>query len=278
MFGRTTGWTAFALLALVLRPAAAADTAPVLEMSADGEVQIATDGSVSDYRLRSQLAPAVADLVDRNVRGWTFEPVIIDGAAVVAKTAMHLGLKAEPVDGKDGYRMRITEVRFGEPQRNAKTRPPHYPEDAVHAHLGAKVLLAIRLDANGQVLDAQAYQVNLDARTRSEAEAERWRRIFERASLAAAKDWHYDMSETVNGKPIGTNAIVPVVFTLHELGTPVPSADKWRAFIPGPVHPAPWMNEHSLADNRDFSALPEDKAVSLDSHFHLKNDVIGKVL
>jgi hypothetical protein len=278
MFGRTTGWAALALLALVLRPAAAAGTAPVLEISADGEVQIATDGSVSDYRLRSKLVPSVADLVDKNVRSWRFEPVIVDGAAVVAKTAMHLGLKAEPLDGKDSYRIRITEIRFGEPQRNAKMRPPHYPEDAVHAHLGAKVLLAIRLDANGQVLDAQAYQVSLDARTRSEGEAEHWRRIFERASLAVAKDWRYDMSETVNGKPIGTNAIVPVVFTLHELGTPLPSADKWRAFVPGPVHPAPWMNEHPLADNRDLSTLREDEAVSLDSHFHLKDDVVGKVL
>jgi outer membrane biosynthesis protein TonB len=129
--------------------------------------------------------------------------------------------------------MRITEVRFGEPQRNAKIRPPHYPEDAVHARLGAKVLLAIRLDATGQVLDAQAFQTSLDALARSEGEAERWRRVFERASLAAAKDWRYDMSETVNGKPIGTNAIVPVVFALHELGTPVPPADKWKAYVPG---------------------------------------------
>jgi hypothetical protein len=266
-----------ALLALVLRPAAAT-TAPVLEMSADGEVQIATDGSVSDYRLRSQLAPAVADLVDKNVRGWTFEPVIVDGVAVVAKTAMHLGLKAEPADGKDNYRMRIIEVRFGEPQRSAKMRPPHYPEEAIHARLGAKVLLAIRLDANGQVLDAQAYQTSLDALARSESEAERWRRVFERASLAAAKDWRYDMSETVNGKPIGTNAIVPVVFGLHELGTPLPPADKWKAYIPGPVHPVPWMNQHPLVDNRDLSKLPEDQAVSLDSHFHLKDDVVGKIL
>jgi hypothetical protein len=278
MFVRTRVWTGLALLALVLRQGAAASPAPVLEMSADGEVQIATDGSVSDYRLRSQLAPSVAGLVDQNVRSWRFEPVIVDGAAVVAKTAMHLGLKAEPLDGKDSYRIRITDVRFGEPQRNAKTRPPRYPEDAVHAHLGAKVLLAVRLDANGQVLDAQAYQTSLDARTRSEGEAEHWRRIFERASLAAAKDWHYDMSETINGKPIGTNAIVPVVFTVHELGTPVPSAEKWRAFVPGPLHPAPWMNEHPLADTRDLSTLREDEAVSLDSHFHLKDDVVGKAL
>ncbi|HEY2396664.1 MAG TPA: hypothetical protein VGH81_11900 [Rudaea sp.] len=247
-------------------------------MSADGEIQIAPDGSVSDYRLRSQLVPAVADLVDHDVRRWTFEPVIVDGVAVVAKTTMHLGLKAEPVEGKNSYRMRITQVHFGEPQRNGKMRPPRYPIEAVQAHLGAKVLLAVRLDENGQVLDAQAYQTSLDARPRSDSDAEHWRRVFEQASIAAAKSWRYDMTETVNGKRIGTNAIVPVVFTVRDVGAPAPSAGRWKAYLPGPAHPAPWMNEHPLADTRDLSTLREDEAVSLDSRFHLKDDVVGKAL
>jgi hypothetical protein len=38
------------------------------------------------------------------------------------------------------------------------------------------------------------------------------------------------------------------------------------------------MNEHPLADVRDLTSLSDDEAVSLDSRFHLENDVIGKVL
>jgi hypothetical protein len=277
MLARTTILVALAVAALGVRPAAG-NEAPMLEISADGEVQIAVDGSVSDYRLRNQVPPSVADLVGKNVRHWHFQPIIVDGSAVVAKTAMHLGLKAEPIDGKENYRVRITEVRFGEPQRNARTRPPHYPELAVQAHLGAKVLLAVRLDENGQVLDAQAYQTSLDARTRSDGDAERWRRLFEHASIAAAKDWHYDMTETVNGKPIGANAIVPVVFTVRDLSAPQPPAGKWKAYLPGPLHPAPWMDAERVADARDLSSLQDDKALSLDSRFHLKDDVVGKVL
>src|SRR4051812_34017858 len=68
------------------------------EMSAVGEVQIAPDGSVSDYRLQSTLSPAIAKLVDGAVRSWHFDPIVVDGKAVVAKTALRLSLKAEPID------------------------------------------------------------------------------------------------------------------------------------------------------------------------------------
>jgi hypothetical protein len=86
------------------------------------------------------------------------------------------------------------------------------------------------------------------------------------------------MTETVNGKRIGTNAIVPIAFSVQDVGAPAPSPGKWKAYLPGPTHPAPWMNEHPLADTRDLSTLREDETVSLDSHFHLKDDVVGKAL
>jgi len=250
--------------------------APTLEMSADGEVQIAPDGSVSDYRLQSKLSPAIADLVDKDVRRWQFQPILVDGKAVVAKTAMHLELKAEPADGKDNYRIRVTEVRFGELRRAARMRPPHYPKEAVIAHLGAKVLLAVRLDETGKVLDVQPYQTSLDARASSENEAERWRKMFEQASMTAARTWQWNMSETINGKTVGASVIVPIAFTVRDVGKPEPTG--WRALIPGPVHPAPWMNSTTLADSSDLSSLKDDETVSLDSKFRLKDSVVGKTL
>ena len=274
---------AVAALTVLFAPAlaaVAAESAPTLEMSAEGEIQIATDGHVSAYRLQSKLPQAVADLVDKNVRGWSFEPVVIDGQPMVAKTAMHLGLRAEPVDGKDNYRIRVGEVRFGAPRRDSKTamHPPHYPAEAVAAHLGAKVLLAVRIDADGKITDAQPYQTSLDARTRSEAQAERWRRLFERASLAAARGWRWDLSETIDGKTVGTSALVPIVFSVHEFGKPAVKDGVWKAYVPGPVHPAPWMGDKQVAENGDLSTLGEDQSVALDSHFRLKTDVVGKVL
>ena len=63
-------------------------TAPVIELTARGEIQIAPDGHVSDYELKTKLAPSVAQALDRAVRGWRFEPVLVDGRAVAAKTTM----------------------------------------------------------------------------------------------------------------------------------------------------------------------------------------------
>jgi hypothetical protein len=272
--------TAAAFVALIVSFApwaAASQAAPELEMSADGEIQVARDGSVSDYRLESALPPAVAALVDRDVRRWLFEPVVVDGEAVVAKSAMHLALRAEPVDGTDQYRVRIANIYFGAPRHNDSTRPPRYPHAAVAAHLGARVLLAVRFDETGKVVDAAPYQTSLDARTRSEKEAEHWRKLFEQASVAAARQWRYDPSETINGKPIGARAIVPIVYSLRDLGS-APQPGKWKAYVPGPVYDVPWLDSQHVADSQGLADLPDDVSLPVDSHLHLRGNVIGSLL
>jgi hypothetical protein len=269
------------LLAALASTAWAQTGKPTYELEAVGEVQIAPDGAVSDYRLGkdSTLPPAIAQLVDRNVRAWHFEPVLVDGKAVVAKTALHMQLKAEPLDGRDRYSVRVEDVRFGAPVRSAQGKPPRYPDAAVGARLGAKVVLALRLDETGKVIDAQPYQTSLDARARSEADAERWRRLFEKASVAAAKTWHYDLTETVNGRAIGTKVMAPVVYSVSNSFSSAAGEGRWKSFIAGPVHPVSWMPADSSAHTEQrVAALGEGQNVSLDSRFHLKDDVVGKVL
>ncbi|MEP6939683.1 MAG: energy transducer TonB [Rudaea sp.] len=226
--------------------------------------------------MHSKLTPVVAGIVDKDVRGWRFEPILVDGVAVVAKTAMFLRIKAEP-GTKDNYTLRIEDVRFGGPRRADRTTPPHYPDEAVRSHVGAKVMVALRLDEDGNVADAQAYQTSLDARAGSEEQARHFRLLFERASLIAARHWHFDLSEKLNGKPVGTSALVPVVYSLVEGRFPHSDDGRWRSYLPGPVTPAPWMHQQ-VADNRSVDALAEGESLSLDSRFHLKSNVIGKAL
>lgn len=264
-----------ALLAGTTIAAQAEQAAATYTMSAAGEIQIAADGRVSDYKLRSQLPEQVAALVDRNIRNWEFNPIMVDGRAVPAKTAVNLSLSAEPID-KDSYKIRIVAVHFGGPmQSRARTRPPRYPASAVSAHVGGKVLVAVKLDDTGKVVEALPYQTSLDVRTPNEREAQDWRKVLEKASIDAARHWQYDLTETVNGKPIGTSAIVPVVFTLN---TSAPRDGHWKGYIPGPVEPVPWIHEGQLADNRELSDLKDGESLSLDSRFKLKNDVVGQTL
>lgn len=253
--------------------------APMLEMQARGELAIGPDGNVSEYRLDTKLADDVAALVDRNVRAWAFEPIVVDGKAVTAKTSFHLTLNAVPADDqpqKGNYLLRVENVSFGEPMKSSQLKPPRYPGSAIKSRVGAKVILSVRLDEHGNVVEALPYQTSLDRRAHTEQQAEQWRKVFEQTSLEAVKTWHYELSERVDGKAMGTWARVPVVYTVMEMGRK-PRDDQWRAFVPGPIHPRPGDAANGLADSRDLSAMKEDDVLA-DSRFRLKQDVTGKTL
>ena len=106
---------------------------PVLELAAKGDIQIAPDGHVTDFHLTADLSPEVGKLVDKTVRGWHFEPVIVDGRAVNAKTTMLIRLSGTPAAG-DSYSLRIKSVHFGTLTRG-NVKPPEYPGDAARAGL-----------------------------------------------------------------------------------------------------------------------------------------------
>jgi len=264
-----------AMAATLAGTAAKAQESAFYELAADGEVQIAPDGHVSDYRLKGELAPTVAEMVKRNVMGWQFEPILLDGKAVVAKTAMHLNLRADKVQGKnDEFSIRVASIDFGAPTRSVAGNPPRYPRNAAYARLGAKVVLTARLDESGKVVEAIPYQTSLDARASGENEAEKWRHEFEKASIAAVMTWRYDLSETIGGRKIGTSVYIPISYSISTSRTPAKGV--WNAYIPGPIHPAPWID--ARGDDVRVAQLDKDEAISTSSHFHLKSDVIGKAL
>ncbi|HEX4482114.1 MAG TPA: hypothetical protein VH082_14960 [Rudaea sp.] len=267
---------AFAFVLSLTAPVFAAQKNPMFDMSVVGEVQIAPDGSVSDYRLQSKLSPVIAELVDRGVRAWHFEPVLVDGKPVVAKTAMRLTLKGVPVDD-DNYRIEVANVIFGEPHVSAGMKAPRYPPYASASRVGAKVLLYLKIDDDGNVVEVEPYQTSLDVRTHSEAEAQSYRKQFESVSVRAAQDWHFDVTETINGKKLGGIVMVPFVFSMKGGGHEVRDG-QWKAYVPGPIHDAPLGREAKIADGAKFADLGEGQAQSLNSRFKLRDDVIGKPL
>lgn len=261
-----------AVAALATSVSHAEKPSAIYELSAEGEIQIAPDGHVSDYRIRNHLPDQVVALISRKVHDWRFDPILVDGKAVVAKTAMSLKLSAEPAAGKaDEFVVRVVSVDFGTPARMSGGRLPRFPDIAAQARLEAKVMLAARLDENGNVVEVVPYQTSLGARTRNEKEAERWRKVFERASVSAAKTWRYSITETVNGHPIGSRVFIPVVFGWGGSS----SSNRWKGYVPGPIHPAPW---DIPTDEKRIAQIGENETLSIGSSFHLQDDVVGKVL
>ncbi len=272
-------WLLASLLAVLGASTAAAEKpSPVLEMNAVGEVRIEPDGHVGDYRLDSKLVPAIAKVIDRAVRGWVFEPILVDGKAVAARTTLNMGLKAEPVEGKGDYLLRITHVIFGAPKRLAGVKPPRYPRELVRAHTGGKVTLALRVDESGDVIEALPYQSGLDRDDFTAGDAQRYRRLLEEAALGAATHWHFNPGEEVDGKPIGASVLMPLEFSVCAMPCAPQSNDRWRRFFLGPVQPVPWLREENPGLDQQVAALGDGEALSLDSRFKLRDEVIGKTL
>lgn len=253
--------------------AAAQAPLPELELGVTGDIEIDRDGSVRDYDVTSELAPALQRVVEKHVRTWAFEPVEVEGRLVIAKTAMRLRLRAVPIE--DDYRLQVEDVSFGE-ARAGSTPPPRYPVDAVRARIGARVLLQVRLDPQGRVVAVHPYQTSLAAAGLTEARARKWRERFEQVSVDAVAAWRYEPSESIDGRSIEQTAMVPIVFEIGDGPRLRSTEGRWKAYTPGPITPAPWVGTDAMAT--DIDAIAEGETRSLSSRFRLKDDIAGAVL
>jgi TonB family protein len=241
-----------------------------LRLDVAGEIGIDPQGAVYDYDIGTILTPELKALVGKNVRQWKFEPVVRDGKAVHAKSGMRMILAAVPVDG--GYRMRIENVRFVGNRRPQAMVPPRYPVDMVKAGIGATVLVAVRVGANGDVLDAAPAQSRLIGARGSKKAVESGLRSFEKSAVAAAKRWKYRPADIAAGDSPETTLIVPVEYRLEDM-----YADQggWREG-PSAAKPIPWLP----AENQKYDArgLKQGESLSLDAPFRFKQDVVGTAL
>lgn len=256
--------------------ALAGKPASEIEMEVGGRIAVGPDGLVRDYKLTSKLSPAVAELVERSVRSWKFDPILVDGKPVIAETRLRMVLHGTPV-GDDRYTLKVENVWFGEPERAHDMTPPRYPAEAARADLGAKVVLVLKLDADGNVVDVLAEQTSLDKRTHSEQVADKWRGVFEQASIGAAKKWKFKPGETVNGEAVDSLVRVPVTFRMGDARRN-DDVGSWKAYVPGPVNPIPWVTEGSVASQAERDRLRDGDTQPLSSRFKLVEDVVGTTL
>lgn len=240
---------------------------PIFDLVAIGMLEVGPDGAVHDYTLETELDPNVAALVDRTVRGWRFEPVLVNGQPVIAVTRMRLELEALPRG--DEYALRVADVSLGSPNP-ADLPPPPYPRSALDAHVGAKVTMLLQVDADGRVRDVHIEQVSLSERMGKRDEL--FRQRFADASREAALGWTYDMGELIDGEPVAARFRVPVEFGMRR-------ANDWserQAYVPGPYHPSPWADPDKA--EASIGMLAKGEVQPLDSRVKLSHDVIGTML
>lgn len=261
-------------LAVLAAPAAAQRQAQAaFSLDATGDLEIAADGSVHAYKLDKDQKPTIQEALDKSIRSWRFTPITVEGRPVIASTRMRLVLDALPI-GDGNYRLQVKNVWFGEPGRSrSRMSPPRYPRDAAGVGLGARVVLVLKLDGQGNVERLHAEQVSLDVRAPNETIAENWRRKFEKSSVDAAKRWKFDLTEVVDGVPVETSVRVPVDYVMGRGN----SDNRWRAYIPGPWRPVPWVGSGAVA-SQDATGLGEGDVQPLDSRFKLTTNLVGTML
>ncbi|HET7359430.1 MAG TPA: energy transducer TonB [Rhodanobacteraceae bacterium] len=262
------------LLCLLLTGAASAatDTAAPVEVQAsmmlDGSIIVAPDGHVAGYAIddADEVPPVVRKLLTQAIPSWSFEPVVRDGKAVEAKSAMALRIVAKPRD--DGkVSIGVAGARFYSDGASSDVvtyrhkRPPIYPRSAGMDGASATVFVLLRVNRQGKVDDATATQVNLKTRG-SAAQMDQWRKSFADASLTAARRWTFNMPTSGNSAQY-TFVQVAVSFLMvrdmkaferHMYG-------KWQPYIPGPRQPVPWVDASSIANGSDV--MPADGLVTL---------------
>ncbi|HET7267743.1 MAG TPA: energy transducer TonB [Oleiagrimonas sp.] len=271
-------WAGMAACVLALSPgiatAGSADHASHVQASmvVTGTIVINPDGSVADYTLdqKDKLPPGVLKQMAKALPHWVFRPVLRDGKAVLAKSHMSVRLVANPV-GHGNYTITINGAHFGkgkpgETITKKHISAPRYPRQLVLRRVSGTVYVTMQVGRDGHVERVKIRQVDLRTKGRPEP-MKRWRQALANACARAAKDWTF--SPPVKG-PHRDDAhwvvMMPVNFRTSDRKRA--AYGQWQAYIPGPTHYIPWMDQHMLAAGAD--AVPANGGLySMQQSLHL---------
>jgi TonB family protein len=245
-----------------------------IELDVVGELTIDTDGSVRDYAIGSPLPKEVVAAVGTAVKRWRFSPVVRDGRAVTAKTPMYLLLSA--TQEAAGYRMRVDRVQFGVGRELASARGFHhaYPRDAMRSRQGAQVLVALRIDGAGKVLEAVPLRSRLVPRVTNAKQSARQRAQFEDAVVGMMAQAKFQPADPAKGEPEQATFVLPISFTVNQNVRPLlwTQAD---AAVTVATPPA-WLGNG--LDNGALDRLRDGQSLVLDGAPVLQTPVVGTSL
>lgn len=242
-----------------------AATTEDLEMSAivEGTIVLAPDGHVQNVVVpdAAKYGQPIVDMVRATALKWRFDPVIVDGQPVVARSSMHARVVLKK-NAAGNYVAWIRGATFGDTDANntsvvrpspaIKKLPPKYPAEALRLGAEGSVYIALRIDRAGNVVDAAVEQVNL-SNTGPEALLDRGRKALAETSLAAVRRWTYEIPTT--GKLANQDSWAVRTTITYVLSHGLPSKDGvWTAYVPGPYTPAPWVDKPNAST---ADALPD---------------------
>lgn len=271
--------TALFMAALAIGPAGALASPAALDLKdpvyatrVDSTIEIGPDGRLVGYEPITQLKEPLASRVRTMATSLRFEPVLVDGKPVIARTRMRLHLVAEPMD--DGnLRVSVEDVGFpseGETYvpsddamiRGVKHRKAlQYPSSAMRAYASGRVLVAMRMTPDGRVAEAIPRESALFHANGSRATQAAALAAMERAAVEGVRAWRFDVRvpEGAQPAPGDLTGLIAVQYTMGE--GPMPGPGQWVKEMRTSERVLPWL------DSILSAALPDIADVGDAGHF-----------
>ncbi len=167
-------------------------------------VAVDEHGRVTDVQFHQEgMSDAIRMPLERDVRGWEFEPARIDGQPAPSVTQLLITVLAEPTGVGDAYALRIIHASNG--PAYDQIQPPRYPLTALRSRTAARLVLAVEIDADGKVVAATVDSIR--------STGNRHTKMLSTHTIDAVSKWTF-IPEQVAGQPIGSSIKVPVNFCL----------------------------------------------------------------
>jgi hypothetical protein len=290
-----------ALCSAAIDAPALAPMEQALILRVDGQLIIDASGVPTSYQIKTALPQNLRDSLQRHVRSWHFEPVLVGGKPVVAQTQMRVTLAAQGA-GND-YRVEVDNVTF--PQTSGRTPDASndpdnpvaismsrkntitYPSAALENDINADALVVLRLTPEGRVAQAFVTQVallNIKGRTEDLQTAAG---IFERQVLADVKDWRFRVDveqaklaalQSAEPDAIASAFTVQVPIGFRMDGSTLDNRAGWLSEARTPLRRAPWLRAESAGPSIGASDLASGELAPAASRFHLAASVAGTTL
>ncbi|MDQ3204941.1 MAG: energy transducer TonB [Pseudomonadota bacterium] len=171
-------------------------------------LELAPDGSIQSLSPMQPIEDSTRQELDRHIQGWIFQPAQIDGVPVATSTYLRVGA-AIPANSPGDLQI-LSATTGPAPEQ---LRMPDYPVRAQRRGEQGVVVLELRLDETGRVVDRSVYD-----------RGDRVARDLMEAATAASRDWRF-YPEKIDGTAVASTVLMPVCFIS---GEPDPSTCTWR--------------------------------------------------
>ena len=265
--------------------------APVMTTQVDGMIEIDGKGKVSNYTIekgRKALTPAVAERLNKQVRGWSFEPIQVDGQPVIARARMRVTLLAQ--ERPDGFVVSVDNVTFP-PLRDAvvpdakpearlrmlKTSRIRYPDEFEQRGLDATVLVSFKLNADGGFADAAIVQTSIPDRVGKPEEFGRLAAILEAEVMRAVPRFKFAVDYPAGAEPETQTGMLPIVFLMEGQPKDQPRG-LWRTETRSIKRTPAWLTPVEGQRLAGVSDLNDGETATANGGLRLKQTVNGAVL